>query len=130
MKKTLLLALAVLLLGACTPKCDVDAYKASVAPILTEWSDAFALATQTPRISLAPQVEALQDIKREAETLDIPQCAVESHSHLIASMDHSINAMMAFLANKPDAEVNASLQRAQRELNLYADAVEALYPDE
>lgn len=62
-----------------------------------EWDDAVKLANSTPRIALAPQVQNLQRIRREAAALSVPSCGAKSQALMLAYMDTAINAFIDFL---------------------------------
>jgi type II secretory pathway pseudopilin PulG len=68
--------------------------------LLARWDDAVKLASTTSRISLPVQVAALQDIRRDASALTVPPCMDEAKVHLVNSMQATIDAFMAFMANE------------------------------
>lgn len=93
-----------------TPDCrdEIKEYKrGTLAPILEEWIDAYDLASSTPRISLAPPVARLQDITRRLREIDPPPCAEGYHFFFIKAAESAIDGFLAFMANRPDSEVEA-----------------------
>lgn len=77
-----------------------------------EWDDANKLADQTPRASLAAQIQNLQAIRRKVQDLQAPDCAKPAQTDLAASMDAAIEGYLAFLAQKSDGEVKAHFDKA------------------
>lgn len=110
MKKIVILSLLVLFLAGCAliPEgaCYMQAkdYVQSVEDIAAEWDDANELAGSTPRMSLAPQIAALQEIRRRAEKLTPPECADKVQSYLIAYMNAQIKMYLVFLAEGDDLD--------------------------
>lgn len=101
-------------------------FLAEVEPLARAWDDAANLADSTPRMSLPPQIDKLQALRRQAQDLDAPTCAAPVKMHLIATMDHTINGFVAFLAQKPELEVTNLFMEAQRSLDRYGEALVAL----
>lgn len=119
-----------LLLAACdnplaapspTPTCAQQ-----VAPALTqiqsvarEWDDANKLAGQTPRASLAQQISTLQAVRRKVQDIAVPDCATAMKQALVASMDASIDAYVAFLGQKPNSTVQDLFKTANDKMTLF-----------
>lgn len=82
------------------------AYIKQVEPLAREWDDAATLADNTPRVSLASQIEKLQDIQRRSEALQAPDCAVTIQQSLIGQMSATNRAFVAFLGQKPQTTVD------------------------
>lgn len=132
MKRILLLVVLVILLTGCAPiqvqvqptsepspiptsvPCSVqaEAYIEAIDEIAQEWDDARNLAGSTPRMSLAPAISDLQEIRRKVDKLDRPSCAESVHSLLIQHMDAVIDAFLKFLAQESDSIVNAKFTEA------------------
>lgn len=77
-----------------------------------EWDDAVTLANNTPRVALSAQIATLQRIRRDVQAQTYPTCAFAAGTALVTVMDTTIDGFLAFLGQKPDAEVAASFQRA------------------
>jgi hypothetical protein len=117
MKKALVLMLVALMLLACGPTqvvvvqptatvvpCTRVLYVGVLGDITARWDDANTLANSTSRMSLAPQIAVLQGIRREAEALNIPDCATVAHGYLIEYMNQTIDDYVAFMGGRePDA---------------------------
>lgn len=130
MKRIFLSVLLVLLtvsVSACgAAKCDVDKYNTTVQPLAKQWDDAVALANQTPRASLAPQISALQSIERETEALTVDECLKDTHAELVSSMTSTIDGFLAFLGQEPDAKITALFQSADTHLNQWKSKLAAV----
>jgi hypothetical protein len=131
MKKMLLLAVCLALVG-CGPMrvvlaeptptqvpCTRALYVEMLGTVIDRWDDANALANNTPRSSLAPQIAALQSINREAEALNVPACAMPTHQHLLDYMSRTVDGYMAFLSQGSDFTVRAYFRQAIEALDLW-----------
>lgn len=127
MKKVLVLMLMALMFSACGPTqvvvvqptatvvpCTRALYVGVLGDVIARWDDANTLANSTSRMSLAPQIAVLQGIRREAEALNVPDCATVAHSYLIEYMNQTIDDYMVFMSggdphpdNRPRQESSA-----------------------
>jgi hypothetical protein len=116
MKKVLVLMLMALMLLACGPTqvvvvqptatvvpCTRALYVGMLGDVVARWDDANTLANSTSRMSLAPQIAVLQGIRREAEALNIPDCATIAHGYLIEYMNQTIDDYVAFMSGRGPA---------------------------
>jgi hypothetical protein len=129
MKKLLfVLILVALAVAACGggDKCDPDKYRDKVEPILDEWDDAVDVAQQTARMSLAGQIDRLQEIKREMAGLEVQECVDDAHDELIDYMDSTIDAFLAFLGQEADTTVQNHFEAGQKHLENWADKLSEL----
>jgi len=124
----ILIALVIfsLVAGGCGSKCTKEDYMEKVEPFVDKWDDTMAVAESTSRMSLAPQIENLQEIRRETEDLKIPDCANEAHEALIAYMDQTIDAFIAFLGQEDDDKVNRLFSLAQDSMRDWIELVEEI----
>lgn len=108
-----------------TPTCQQQAfeYANQIQPIAREWDDANTLAGQTPRASLAAQIEKLQAIRRRAQDIKPPECASTAHLALTNAMDKTVEGYLAFLGQRPDSEVNQSFEQAKNFMAAYTEAI-------
>ena len=90
------LAILALLLNGCTS----PNYITQLNDIIREWGDAIKIASTTSRIALSQPVAKLQEIKRKAEKIKIPQQRGECYSHLLKYMDLSIDLFLSFMQTK------------------------------
>ncbi len=131
MRKWVLL-LAILFLSACSsapgvcPPKQGQAYSEGVRDVARRFDDAVELAQSTPRVSLAPIVSDLQAIRRDAEDIEVPDCAADAQDALIAYMDSTIDGFRAFLASEADASVNAYFDAASRHFNDYQERLDTV----
>lgn len=113
-----------------TPTCIVAAapFFADLQSTAREWDDANKLAGTTPRAALAQQIQGLQTIRRKVQDMQAPECAVTAKNNLAASMDATIEAYLAFLGQKPDAEVTAKFQQANTLMEAFQRDIAAMSP--
>lgn len=64
------------------------------------WIDAERLAASTPRLALAERVDALQEIKRTAAALVVPECLERARDALATLAAQSAQGYMAFLGRQ------------------------------
>lgn len=116
------LVLVVVLLGlaACSAPTgpelcrDTAADYLEAADALNErWLDAVELAGSTPRLALGPVVAEMQAIQREAEAMDVPDCAAELHKRLLASIEPVVLGALDFLADGDPELVNVALELSE-----------------
>ena len=82
--------------------CGTKRVEASVVQLRSQadkWGDAVQLVSRTPRIALAGPVGRLQDIRRETREMVMAPCADHARNLLVRSMDHTIDAVMAFMGS-------------------------------
>ncbi|OKH11179.1 type IV pilin-like G/H family protein [[Limnothrix rosea] IAM M-220] len=78
-----------------------------IEPLTTKLADIDELASSTPRIALASVIAQGQALKRELETLEIPQCAEPVRQDLTGVIDSWVRAYTSFAASEPDFLVEA-----------------------
>lgn len=107
-----------------TPDCrdEILAYKEETFfPILDEWRDAYDLASSSSRISLGHPIAMLQEINRRLKKMEPSACALTKHLFFIQATDTVIDGFLAFMANKPDSEVQAHFETAALLLDILID---------
>jgi hypothetical protein len=111
-----------------TPTCEVQAavYAVQIDSIAREWDDANTLAGQTPRASLSVQIDKLQAIRRKAQDQAPPTCAQAAHTALVGAMDKAIEAYLAFLGQRSDAEVSLLFEEANTRMITYGREIAKL----
>ena len=120
MKRYIFLLLVLsLALVSCGAKCNLEDYTTVVEPLVAEWDDTIDIANQTPRMSLANVISDLQDIKRQTDNAEIPECFEESHSFLIKSMDFTIEGFLAFMGQEDDDVVSQKFNLAETNFETY-----------
>jgi hypothetical protein len=90
-----------------------------IQPLAREWDDANVLAGQTPRASLAAQIESLQAVRRKAQDVAAPDCAAAVKRALVESMEATITGYIAFLGKKPNTEVDAAFTTAGQRMQTF-----------
>ena len=102
--------------GSCSTSEGARVYD-ELRDIGQRWDDEVQLANSTGRMALADRVAELQDIRRETQNQDWPECAEDAQSALVDVMDAAIDAFLAFLGGEDDTFV-------QRKFDLYNDLQE------
>ena len=142
MIKRLVLASILFALAACdasfvsfgatpTPTCEagLPAFARTLDPLAREWDDANRVAGSTPRAALSVQIGALQSVRRRVQDIVAPTCGASMKDHLIKAMDATIDAYVAFLSQKTDAEVSRYFTTATQEMHAYqAASLAAMLP--
>jgi hypothetical protein len=98
---------------------EIKRYAEAIRDVSREFADAYTVATSAPRMSLAPVIQDLQAIRREAEDLEVPECAAPAKDALIAYMNVAIEAFTAFMSQKSDRHVATVFERANALLDDY-----------
>jgi hypothetical protein len=108
-----------------TPTCEagLPAFGKVLDPLAREWDDANALANSTPRNSLPGQIANLQSVRRHVQDIVAPDCGAVMKQHLVSAMDATIEGYIAFLTQKPDADVSAHFATAGVEMKAYQAAI-------
>jgi hypothetical protein len=87
--------------------------------LLKKWDDTKKIADKISRLGLSPVISNLQEIEREAESIEVPQCALPVKDALIAYMNAQIEAYLSFLSLEPDATILAKLNTANSNYEEY-----------
>lgn len=98
---------------------QVRAWRDEAQPHIEDWLDVVTLADNTSRINLSPLIRDMQTIRRDILALPTPRCAAVAVAHLDASMESSIRAYTAFMAQEPDTVVSAAITESTTELTLF-----------
>lgn len=88
--------------------------------IAERWDDANSIAGSAARIALAAPVSDLQKIKREANELGVPGCLAPAKRTLLASMEASIDAYLAFMQRNDDLTVSTKMLLAETKKSTFA----------
>ncbi len=89
-------------LGRCS-NADAQRLLNTIQPKAQEWDDANKLASSTPRVSLAAQIQNLQRIRRESAGLSVPACGSFARTLMVSYMDATINGYIDFLGQGTQA---------------------------
>lgn len=129
MRARLVILVLLCLLVACgQPSCKTQAqpYLAAMQPVMREFQDASTLANQTPRASLPAQIANLQAIQRKAEALEVPACTRPIQDAMVAGMAATVNGYLAFLAQHPEAEVQAAFTTSSQQFQLATEEMKKI----
>lgn len=107
-------------------KTQAQAFINDVQPLVREWTDGLALAASTPRLSLAAQIDQLQDIRRRTEAVAVPDCAAPVKASLVSSMERGVAGNLAFLGEKSDDVVSGQFALASADLALFQSQLQQL----
>jgi len=96
-KQKIIIILLILVLVSCAPKQDC---KKQLQDITQKWNDAVKIASSTSRIALSQPVAKLQEIRREAEMIEVPGRMKDCYGHLLKHMYLTIESFLSFMQNK------------------------------
>jgi hypothetical protein len=88
--------------------------------LMREFDEASQLASSTPAAQLSGVIANLQRIRRAAEDTQIPACLGELKTHQLNHMNLMIQALIAFVGGTSQDELNAGLENARKEHDLYS----------
>lgn len=111
------------------PSTDAKAAVDVLDPSVQEFGDELDRASSTSRIALSPVVGEMQKSRRDLDRADVPSCALEIKSAIIASEDDIIQGFLGFMADEPDSEVSQHLQDGTDHLDGVRDELTKLRID-
>jgi len=105
MKTVLFVVTLALILVGCGGPSACDEYVVKVQENLIAWNDSLQLASRASRLALPPYISDLQDIRRQALTIEVPACGAESHSLYLKHQELLIDGFIEFMDREnTDAE--------------------------
>lgn len=104
---------------------DLEQGAKELDAVFTRWQDAVTVAGSTSRGALSTQIAALQEIRRDAESLELPVCLELAQAEMIASMNSSLDGFLAFMQNKSDSLVNTHFDAAVLRMTNFSDELVA-----
>lgn len=102
--------------------CAVENLSESIKEVndlMREFDDMSKLATNISREKLPELISEMQRVRRAAEDQQVPACLSTLKVHQIAHMNTVIDTLIAFLGGAKAEELNAGIQRAGQEHDLY-----------
>lgn len=90
----------------------VSPYIKETESLLRQWDDGVSLAESTSRIALSPVVNNLQTLRRDALSLDAPDCASFLRDLQDIFMSYEIDAFLAFMQEAEQSEMDNLLRGA------------------
>ena len=84
----------------------------AMSEIFDQWTDAVSLAQNTARIGLSGPIGDLQDLKRQMEAVDVPDCLRVVRDGIAGGMDYAIDGFLGFAAQADDSRVGADFDTA------------------
>lgn len=91
-----------------------------VNDLMREFDDYSRLASSTPQEQLVQVIPSLQEVRRRAESQEIPECLVDLKKLQISHMNTVVEILMVFMANPQAENVNQGIAQA-RDLHLKYD---------
>jgi hypothetical protein len=88
--------------------------------LMREFDDTSQLASNTPAQQLPDIIANLQGIRRDAEDAQIPACLGELKTHQLNHMNLMIQTLIDFVGGASKEELNAGLENARKEHDLYS----------
>jgi len=88
--------------------------------LMREFDNASQLASSTPAQQLPDVISNLQRIRREAEDSQIPTCLGDLKTHQLNHMNLMIQTLIASVGGASQEELNAGLENARKEHDLYS----------
>jgi len=111
------------------PTEEVDHFISEFEITMEEWDDTILLAESTSRMSLAPVIKELQDIKRSTRRMERPECAGYLVDFIIVAMEADIDAFISFLAQESDRTVSNQIIAADKAWALVKNEIESFRND-
>jgi len=91
-----------------------------VNDLMREFDDYSRLASSTPQEQLVQVIPSLPEVRRRAESQEVPQCLVNLKSLQLAHMNTVIEILMVFMSDAQAEGVNPGIAQA-RELHMKYD---------
>lgn len=101
---------------------ELDAAMAQLNEQAKLWDDANRVAAATSRIALPTQINNMQGIKRNVESLTLPACLRDTQQNLAGAMDAAIQGYLAFMANtngNGESAAATEFERAKELMNRF-----------
>lgn len=114
-------------------KSEYEKSIAALGAIHARWIDTVKLAESTSRVALSTPLASLQQIKRDTDSLLVPDCYTAKKTALVAHMESTIEAFIAFLSNSGDLGTQLArihFESASKHLNDYVTMPDTCPKDE
>ena len=131
--------LLCLLLMACTSESEqmmsdcregMPEYVEQMEDITDRWDDSMQIALSSARISLAEPVGDLQEIRRDADNINPPQCMASSHEGYVEATGVFVDALLDFMSDADAEPDQVELSTAQFSMLITRDLLETYNEDE
>lgn len=113
--------------GACSTE-DGELVYDLMNEFAQEWDDAVDIARSTGRIALSGPISDLQSIRRDVQRQEWPECATETHGHLVDWMDGMIDGFLAFMGQESDSGVAEIFNAAGESRELFFTQLREFQP--
>ena len=94
--------------------------------LLGRWNDALDIAGSSARINLSGPVSKLQDLRREAQAVGVPDCMAYAKWLLIRSMDFAVNGYLYFMQQVNDTSVSDQLTQGADTTRQYTSEIKRI----
>jgi hypothetical protein len=91
-----------------------------VNDLMREFDDYSKLASSTPQAQLVQVIPPMQEVRRRAESQEVPECLKSLKVLQINHMNTVLDILMAFMSNPKSKDINQGIANA-RELHLQYD---------
>jgi len=91
-----------------------------VNDLMREFDDYSRLASSTPQEQLVQVIPSLQEVRRRAESQEVPQCLANLKGLQISHMNTVIEILMIFMTNAQGEQLNQGIAQA-RDLHMKYD---------
>lgn len=101
--------------------------KDGLEKLYSRWQDAERLALSSPVIGRAGPVASMQELRREAQSFDVPPCLIVARAKLVSGMTLSINGLLSAMSDPRTGDfvyVAATRPKVQKDLQFFRSAVE------
>ncbi|MHC1739711.1 MAG: hypothetical protein AB9897_01225 [Anaerolineaceae bacterium] len=127
MKKLLFVFLiSLVLLTGCSTDCnkkEVQSATDQLNGVVQKWDDMVNIAGSTPRIALSNVITDLQDIKNEANAVEIPACVTEAKTDLLRSMTNTIEGLVLFMGEGSESDIHVKFSSAGSLRSYYEEEI-------
>jgi uncharacterized protein YrzB (UPF0473 family) len=106
------------------PNMEVNTYIEALSDQLEEWDDTHLVAVSTSRMSLAPIIGDLQEIKRNIGDIERPECSNYLNDIVIIAMESDIDALISFLRQDGDSIVSQKMAGADKAWDIVEEEFE------
>ncbi len=110
--------------GTSTPdpcsKANLPGEVTKINDLMREFDDYSKLASSTPQAQLVQVIPHLQEVRRRAQSQEVPECLVNLKVMQINHMNVVIETLMAFMGNTDAQKVNQGIAQA-RDLHMQYD---------
>jgi hypothetical protein len=102
---------------------DATPFLNELAPLMQEWRDITALTAGASNAELGGLIARMQDVRRRADALQAPECALDVQEHLSRALDLAIRAYNAARQGLPGEQVQDQFAQSDIFFNAYRNTL-------